>query len=346
MNGMRCLADFVSRFMRLFRGALRCDHDAFERMCRYACALIALGACGQTLAQDFPTKPIRIIVPFTTGGPVDLIARVVATPLALRLGQPAIVENKPGGGAVIGTDFVAKAPPDGYTILMTGTLVPLSSKLPYDFERDLAPISMLGRAPFVLVVHPGVKANTVGELIALAKAQPGKLSFGSAGVGITSHLTGELFSQKAGINVVHIPYKGQAPATTDLLGGQFPFMFSNLVASLTYLTSGKLRALAVTGKTRLALLPDVPTIAESGLPDFDASIWFGALTTTGTPIAVIDRLSREMASIAKRPEVRDKLTGQGIEPFGSTAGEFASVIKRDQANWADVIKKANIRIEQ
>ena len=305
--------------------------------------------CPQAHAQNFPNRSLRIIVPFTPGGPADSIARTVGERLAARVGQPVIVENKPGASGSIGADLVAKAPADGYTLLLTqigdSIAVSLNNKLPYNFERDLAPVSLLGETPFIVVVHPSVKAKTIKEFIALAKAQPGKLSFGSAGAGLASHLAGELFNEIAGIDAVHVPYKGQAQATADLLGGQINYMFNNPVTSLPHIKSGGLRALAVTGPARLGSAPEIPTVAESGLADYQVTAWFGVMTTAGTPAEVIGRLSQEMAAILQMPEVKDKLRAQGVDPVGSTAAEFGRVIKRDIDRWAKLIKARNINVQ-
>jgi len=303
----------------------------------------------QANAQAYPNKSIRIVVPFVPGGPADSLARTIGERLAPRLGQPVIVENKPGASGSIGADFVAKASPDGYTLLLTqigdSIAVSLNRKLPYNFERDLAPVSLLGETPFIIVVHPSVKATTVKEFIVLAKSQPGKLTFGSAGTGLASHLAGELFSEVAGIEAVHVPYKGQAQATTDLLGGQINYMFNNPVTSLPHIKSGGLRAIAVTGPTRLSAAPDVPTVAESGLSEYQVTAWFGVMTTAGTPPEVIALLSKEMATILQMPDVKDRLRAQGVEPVGSTPAEFGQIIRRDIDRWAKLIKARNINVQ-
>lgn len=313
------------------------------------CAAIFMVSTGAAQAQSYPNRVVRVIAPYPAGGPVDIIARLVSERLGAALGQTFIVDNRAGAGSAIGSDMVAKASPDGYTLLLANTgdsiAVSLNSKLPYNFERDLAPVTLLGETPFIVVVHPSVKATTIKEFIALAKAQPGKLSFGSAGTGLASHLTGELFSEAAGIEAVHVPYKGQAQATTDLHGGQINYMFNNPVTSLPYIKSGRLRALAVTGPKRLDAAPEIPTVAESGLPDYQVTVWFGVVTTAGAPAEAIARLNQEMVAILQIPDVKDKLRAQGVEPVGNSAADFGRVIKRDIDRWAKLIKARNINVQ-
>lgn len=317
-----------------------------------ALASIAIGAAcvmdaaAQSGSSTFPSKPIRLVVPFAPGGPADALGRLVGAELATALAQPVIVDNRAGAGGAIGADLVAKAAPDGHTLLMSNVgdtiAVSLHRNLPYDYARQFTPVSLLASTPFVLVVHPSIAAQNVSELIQLAKAKPGTLSFGSAGVGVGSHLAGELFKQMAGINIVHVPYKGQAPATADLLGGQISFMFNSPVTSLPQVQSGKLRALAVTSRTRLAGAPAIPTVAESGLPGFDAGTWFAIVAPAGTPAAVVNILSAEIAKTLAVRETREKLAAQGVEAIGSTPAELGRLIQADIAKWADVIKRGGI----
>lgn len=317
-----------------------------------ALASIAIGAAcvmdaaAQSGSSTFPSKPIRLVVPFAPGGPADALGRLVGAELATALAQPVIVDNRAGAGGAIGADLVAKAAPDGHTLLMSNVgdtiAVSLYRNLPYDYARQFTPVSLLASTPFVLVVHPSIAAQNVSELIQLAKAKPGTLSFGSAGVGVGSHLAGELFKQMAGINIVHVPYKGQAPATADLLGGQISFMFNSPVTSLPQVQSGKLRALAVTSRTRLAGAPAIPTVAESGLPGFDAGTWFAIVAPAGTPAAVVNILSAEIAKTLAVRETREKLAAQGVEAIGSTPAELGRLIQADIAKWADVIKRGGI----
>src|SRR5690242_10886670 len=273
-------------------------------------------------AADYPTKPIRLVVPFPPGGTTDILARAVAQKLAETWNQQVIVDNRSGAGGNIGADLVAKAAPDGYTLVMgtvgTHAINPnLYGKMPYDHVKDFAPVILVAGVPNVLVVNPSVPAKTVQEFIAYAKANPGKLNFASSGSGTSIHLSGELFKVMTGVQMTHVPYKGSAPALTDLVGGQVQLMFDNLPSSLAFIKAGKLRALAVTSKTRAAALPDVPTIADF-VPGFEASSWFGLLAPAGTPPAVIAKINGEVAKWLATPEAREKLTAQGANVAGGT----------------------------
>ena len=316
-----------------------------------AAAFAALFAAPFAGAQGtYPTKPIRIVVPFPAGGTADILARAAAQRLAETLGQPAVVDNRPGAGGNIGAELVAKAPPDGYTLLM-GTVgthainASLYSKMPYDHVRDFAPIILVAGVPNVLVVHPSVPAGSVKELIAYAKANPGKLNFASSGSGTSIHLAGELFKTMAGVQMAHVPYKGSAPAVTDLLGGQVQLMFDNLPSALPHIKAGKLKALAVTSATRAAALPDVPTVAESGLAGFDATSWFGLLAPAGTPEPIIARLNSEVAKWLATAEAKEKMAGLGANTAGHSTDEFVRHIAAETSKWAKVVKESGAKVD-
>jgi tripartite-type tricarboxylate transporter receptor subunit TctC len=306
--------------------------------CLFACA---------AHAQEYPSRPVRVVVPFAPGGPNDLIVRLVAPKLTESLGQPFLVENRAGAGGNIGTDYVAKSAPDGYTLLSVGPgsliINPLMGKVPYDTGRDFTPITLMARAPNALVVHPSLPARTVAELIALARARPGEINYGSGGSGSTPHLAAALFAAMAGVTLTHVPYKGTAPATADLVGGQVQIAFLGIPAVLAHARSGKLRVLAVTGLQRSPELPDVPTVDESGVPGYEVSPWYGLLAPAGTPYAVVARLSSETAKIVRDAEMRGKLAAQGAEAGGGTPEEYAAVIRADSATWSRVIAQAGLR---
>jgi tripartite-type tricarboxylate transporter receptor subunit TctC len=306
---------------------------------------------GAAKAQDsYPTKPIRWIVPYAAGGFADIRARKLGIDLARNLGQPVVIENRAGAGGVVGTDAVAKAAPDGYTIGM-GNLaalavnVSLMKKLPYDPLKDLQPIVLIERSPLILVAGPGLQANSVQELIAYAKANPGKVGFGSSGVGGAHHLSGEMLKLRTGVDMVHIPYKGGAPAAADLMAGHLPVMFEMGYAALPSVKSGKTRALAVTSTQRLALLPDVPTMAEAGQPGFESFNWQGVIVPAGTPRAIVDRLNREFNAILALPEQRDAILATASEVAGGTPETFRDLIRSEIPKWAEVVKAAKIQPE-
>ena len=300
--------------------------------------------------QAWPSKPIRIIVPFAPGGPADLLPRLIGPKLTEAWGQPVVVENKPGAGGNIGMDALAKAAPDGYTLVIgpNGNLVVnphLYPNLPYDVFRDFTPVTLLASFSNVLVVNPEVPAKTVPELIALAKAKPGALSYGSPGTGSQAHLGGDFLKLMAGIDIIHVPYNGTAPAMRDLLGGQISFMFAQTSSALPQVQSGKLRALGVASARRSAQLPDVPTIAESGLPGFEAVSWYALLAPAGTPKEIVTRLQAEIARILQLPDIREKLALQGGEPVGNTPEQLSSMLKSESSRYADIVKRANIKAE-
>ena len=301
-------------------------------------------------ADGYPAKPIRFVVPYPAGGPLDTVARLLGQKVSESAKQPVIVDNKPGAGGNIGADAVAKAPPDGYTILMgavaTHAINPtLYASMPYDSVRDFAPVTQVASTPNVLVVHPAVPASTVREFIAYAKSNPGKLNFGSGSTGSAGHLAGELFKSMAGVDMTHVPYKGAAPAMNDLIGGQIQLMFDNLASSLAQVRGGKIRALAVTTAQRSALAPELPTIAESGLPGFDISTWFGVFVPAGTPREVVDRLHAEFAKALAAPDIREKMLNLGAEPVASRPEEFAAYIRAEADKYARVIKASGARAD-
>jgi len=311
---------------------------------------LALACCALlTHAQPYPARPVHIVVPFSAGGPNDIIARLVAYKLAEALGQQMVIDNRPGAGGNIGTDFVAKAPADGYTLLSAGpgSLItnPLIGKVPYETERDFAPVSLMASAPNVLVVHPSVPARTVKELLALARAQPGRLNYASAGPGSSSHLAVALFAAMAGIEFTHVPYKGTGPGLNDLVAGQVQLAIFGIPPVLPLVKRGAVRALGVTGKRRSAELPEVPTIDEAGVPGYEVNPWYGLLAPAGTPPAIVARLSAEVTKIVRTPEMREKLAAQGAEAAGGSAEDYAAVIRADTVLWTRVIREAGIKSE-
>jgi tripartite-type tricarboxylate transporter receptor subunit TctC len=300
-------------------------------------------------AQTYPAKPVRLIVPFAAGGSTDLLARTLAPRLQDALGQPFIVDNRPGAGSNIGTELAAKAAPDGYTLLM-GTNAnavnnSLYTNLRFDFMRDFVPISKVCSFLFILSLHPSVPANSVAELIELAKKRPGELTFSSAGVGTGSHLAGELFNIMAGVKLVHVPYKGNAPSVTDLLGGQVSMSFINAIVVLPHLKSGKLRGIAVTSAQRFSAMPELPTIAESGLTGFEAVGWNGLFAPAGTPREVIQRLNAETVRILKSPEIQEKLVAQGAIVEGTSPEELERFLRVDVERWAKTVKASGAKAE-
>jgi len=313
-------------------------------------ALAAMVVCAApAFGQAYPTKPIRIVAPSTPGDAPDVIARLVADKLSVALGQQVVVDNKPGAGGVVGSESVAKSAPDGYTLIMGnagshGINAAVYSRLPYDIQRDFAPVSQVAIAPNVMVINPSVPANSVAEFIAYAKSQPGKLSYASGGNGSSAHMSMELFKSMAGIDVQHIPYKGSSPALTDLIGGQVAVFIGNMPPTVPHIKSGKLRALAVTTRTRSALMPELPTIADT-LPGYETVAWFGVLAPAGTPPDVVNKLSAEIGKIARSPEMREKLVAMGAEPVGGTPEEFKAVIDRDIAKWKPLAQKVGIKVD-
>jgi tripartite-type tricarboxylate transporter receptor subunit TctC len=318
-------------------------------LCAAAAALLALGA-GGALAQNYPTKPIRLVVPFPPGGTTDILAREAGARLSISLGQPVVIDNRPGAGGNIGADLVAKSAPDGYTLLMgtvgTHAINPsLYSKMPYDHVKDFTPVILVAGVPNVLEVTPSLPVNSVADLIKLAKDKPGQLNFASSGSGTSIHLSGELFKAMAGVDMTHVPYKGSAPALTDLIGGQVQLMFDNLPSSLAQIRAGKLRAVAVTSAQRAPALPNVPTIAESGLPGFEASSWFGILAPAGTPPAIVARINADVNQWLATADAKDKLLAQGAVAAGGTPGDFAAHIRAETEKWAKVVKISGAKVD-
>jgi tripartite-type tricarboxylate transporter receptor subunit TctC len=298
-------------------------------------------------AQAWPTKPLRIVVPYPPGGANDIVARALQPALAASLGQPVVIENRGGGATQIGTEAVARATPDGTTFLLTniafGANPSLFAKLPYDTTKDLAPITLISTVPLVLVVHPSVPAKSAAEFIALARSKPGSIHYASAGNGSANHLSMEMFRAAGGIDVVHVPYKGFGPAMTDLLGGQVSSAFATTLASLPQVKAGKLRALGISSAKRSAVAPDVPTIAESGLPGFDVNEWQMLLAPAGTAPGVIDRMQQEVANALRQDDVKTRMTELGATPVGSTTPEAHAFLKSELARWADVAKRVGIK---
>jgi tripartite-type tricarboxylate transporter receptor subunit TctC len=314
-------------------------------------AVIALVATAPATAQAaFPSKPVRLVVPFPPGGTTDILARAVAQKLSDAWGQQVIVDNRPGAGGNIGSELVAKAAPDGYTLLMgtvgTHAINPsLYSKMPYDNVKDFVPVILVAGVPNVLVVNPSLPVNSVQELIAYGKANPGKLNFASSGNGTSIHLSGELFRTMTGVQMTHVPYKGSAPALTDLVGGQVQLMFDNLPSSLPFIKAGKLRALAVTSTARSVTLPDLPTLAESGLPGFEASSWFGILAPARTPGDIVAKINGAVAAWLASPEAKEKLAGQGAIAAGGPPDAFAAHIAAETSKWAKVVKASGAHVD-
>jgi tripartite-type tricarboxylate transporter receptor subunit TctC len=318
-------------------------------MLRIACALLALFLCVSASGQTYPAKPIRIIVPFAQGGAADLLSRMVAQRLQEAWGQPVVVENRTGANGNIGMEAAAKSAPDGYTLVQApnGNIVVnpnLFQKLPYT-EKDFAPVSQIAKVENVLVVNPGIAANSVAELLALAKAQPGKISFASPGVGSQAHLAGEFLRLRGNVDLLHIAYKGVGPALNDVLGGQVSMMFAAIPSAQPHVKAGKLRALGVASLQRSPAMPDVPTIAEQNLPGFEAVSWYSILAPAGTPKEIVERISGEIARMLAQPETREKLAGIGATAIGGTPEQLAAVIHDESARYADLFKKAGIRAE-
>jgi len=310
----------------------------------------ALAAIAGAQAPAYPTKPIRLVVPFPAGGATDILAREVAKHLTDAWGQSVVVDNRPGAGGNIGSELVAKAAPDGYTLEM-GTVgthainASLYSKMPYDHVKDFVPVILVAGVPNVLEVNPALPVNSVQELIAYAKANPGKLNFASSGSGTSIHLSGELFKVMTGVQMTHVPYKGSAPALQDLIGGQVQLMFDNLPPSLPQIKAGKLRALAVTSAGRAPALPDTPTVAEAGLPGFEASSWFGVLAPAGTPPEIVNKLNAEIAKWLASPGAKEKLANVGANIAGGTPEDFARHIQAETTKWAKVVKESGAKVD-
>ena len=314
-----------------------------------ALALLTVCAAPSAHAQTYPSKPVRIVVGFPAGGATDVVARTISQKLSETLGQTVIVDNRAGAASNIGAEHVATAPKDGHTLFMgtvsTSINPSLYKKLPYDPLRDFAPVTHVTSTPFMFVVHPSLPARSVKEFIALARTRPGELNYGSAGSGSGGHLFVEMFASMARVKLQHVPYKGAAPATTATLSGETIFMFDNIVTTLPLARANRLRALGVTTATRSAAAPEMPTIAESGVPGYDANAWFGLFAPAGTPPAVISRLNAEIVKILKLPETRDRFLSLGAEPVGSTSEQFGAFFRNEVAKWSKVVKESSARVE-
>ena len=316
-----------------------------------AAASCALALCTSlpAAAQDaWPTKPVRIVVPFAAGGTTDVVARAVAKDLGEMWGQPVVVENRGGAGGNIGADAVAKSAPDGYTLLMTSgsifTVNPyMYAKMPFDAKKDFIPVTNVASGPQLVVVNPSVPAKTLKEFIAYAKKQPGKLNFGSAGIGSQVHMAAESFLDAAGIDLAHIPYKGEGPSYTDLVSGAIQLMVGNIAAAAPFVNNGRLRALAVTSSTRSPLLPNVPTVAESGLPGFENNGWFGFMLPAGTPQPIVDKVYRDTVKVLQNTEMKARLFVQGMTPVGNSPADFAKAIDKESAHWAKVVERRKLK---
>jgi tripartite-type tricarboxylate transporter receptor subunit TctC len=318
--------------------------------CVVACAAVSLLLCVPVAAaQDFPTRPVRVIVPFSPGGAVDGPMRIIAQELSKRWGQQVVVENKPGAGATIGSEMVAKAPPDGYTLLLASQTNAISAtlytKLPFDPVEDFVPISLIGREPGVLVVNPALPVNTLAEFIAYVKARPGQVDYASSGNGSGQHLFMALLASMTGMKLSHVPYKGSGQATTDVLGGQVPVSIPGTAGMVGHIKAGKLRAIAVTGSKRSPQLPDVPTVMESGVAGYEAYVWMGLLAPKGTPQAIVDKISRDVVAVLATPEVKTYMANSGIEIVGSTPAEFGTFFRAERSQWAKVVRETGAKAE-
>ncbi|MGZ5094330.1 MAG: tripartite tricarboxylate transporter substrate binding protein [Burkholderiales bacterium] len=315
---------------------------------RFALFLACIPHVPLALAQ-YPVKPVRLVIGFAPGGGADILARTIAPKLGEVLGQQIVVDNRPGAAGNIGVELVVKSPPDGYTLLMgvPGLVInpSLYAKLPYELARDVAPISLLGAVPNLLVVHPSVPASSVRQLVQLAKDNPGKLNFASSGAGTSLHLAAELFKVMAGVDIVHVAYKGGAPAVADLMGGHVDLMFDVLPSSMPHVKAGKLKALGVTSERRTPLLPDIPTVSESGLPGYRAITWNGILAPAATPRDVINKLNGAIVQVLRTPDMKERFAAIGTEPIVSTPDEFAAFLRAEAVKWAGVIKSAGIKVE-
>ena len=321
-----------------------------RHIARLAAAVIATAAATLASAQSYPTKPIKFIVPFPPAGSTDLSARAVAGKLSERIGQPVIIENRPGAGGNIGTDVVAKLAPDGYTLIVGtvgthGINPSLYSKMPYDHVRDFAPVILLSKTPNVLVVNPSLPVNSVADVIRLAKSKPNELTFASSGSGTSIHLSGELFKTMAGVQMTHIPYKGSGPMLIDLISGQVNMAFDNLSASMQHIKAGKLKALATTGTQRPPNLPDLPTLSEAGLTGYDSTSWNAIFAPAGTPKEVVDRLNREIRAILESPDTRRFFTEQGAEAGGGTPADLAEFVRAETAKWQKVVRDSGAKVD-
>jgi tripartite-type tricarboxylate transporter receptor subunit TctC len=326
------------------------EENFMRGMLRWALGALFVCIAAVASAQSYPNRAIRLVVPFPAAGTTDILARAAAQKLTEAFGQSVVVDNRPGAAGNIGSDLVAKSAPDGYTLLMgtvgTHAINPsLYSKMPYDHVKDFVPVVLVAGVPNVLVVHPALPVNSVADLIKLAKDKPGQINFASSGSGTSIHLSGELFKTMAGVDITHVPYKGSSPALIDLIGGQVQIMFDNLPSALPQIKAGKLRAIAVTSLKRAPVLPDVPTISESGLPGFEASSWFGVLAPAGTPAPIVARINAEVNKWLQSAEAREKLLGQGAEAAGGSPEQFANHIRAESEKWAKVVKASGAKVD-
>jgi tripartite-type tricarboxylate transporter receptor subunit TctC len=317
---------------------------------RRALGLVLASLALAASAQGYPSRPVRIIVPFAAGGPADIYARVIGEKLQAALGQPFVIEDRPGAGALVGTEAAAKSPPDGYTLLMMSNTHTVNESLftgkPYSLLRDLVPVAPVNYSDLVMVVHPSVPAANLREFLALAKAKPGSLNYASSGPGTPYHMAGELLKAMAGVDIVHVPYKGSSGARTDILGGQVQMMFDAITTMAPNVRAGKLRALGTSGKTRSTVLPEVPTLSEAGLPGYEAVIWLGIMAPTGTPRPIVDRLNAEITRAANAPETKDGWAKQGAVAMAMSPDEFGRYIREDIDKWARIVKISGARPDQ
>jgi tripartite-type tricarboxylate transporter receptor subunit TctC len=316
---------------------------------RLLAVLLLLASLGALAQEPYPSKPIRMILPFPPGGGTDLLGRLIADRLAAALGQPVVTENRGGAGGNVGAEAAARSAPDGYTIVLVAPSLAISptlySKLNYDPIKDFAPIALVAQVPNVMITHPSVPATTLAEFIAYARANPGKLNFGSGGLGTSNHLAGELFNLRTGAGLIHVPYKGVNLAMNGVLAGEVHLVFIGVPVPAPHIKAGRLRALAVLARERSPLIPEVPTAAEAGLADFDVTTWYGILAPAGTPRPIIQRLNAELRKMMAAPEIKERLAAMGTEPLTSTPEEFGAYIKREIAKWGDVVRKAGLRAE-
>jgi tripartite-type tricarboxylate transporter receptor subunit TctC len=320
--------------------------DVHMRRLAFALSLLLFASLA---GAQYPNRAIKLVVPFPPAGATDVVGRIVAAKLGERLGQPVVVDNKPGAGGTIGSDLVAKSPADGYTILIatssTHSIGPVLQKLPYDPIKDFAPITHVANVPNVLVVSPTLAVSSVQELVALAKAKPGQLNFASSGVGTIVHLNAELFRMISGTDIVHVPYKGTALSIPDVASGNIAMLFDSLASVMPHIKSGKVKPIAVNAQKRQALLPEVPTLTEAGMPQFDRYTWFGMFAPAGTPPEIVSRLQREVVAALQAPDLLERFANVGAEPVGSTPGEFVERIRSDAARWSEVIRKAGVKVQ-
>jgi len=321
---------------------------ASRALCGRVLVAIALLFSAEASAEVYPDRPIHVVVPSSAGaGVIDIMARLVGQHLSARIGQQIVIDNRPGASGILGTEVVSKAAPDGYTLLVANVSLVVNPflypKLPYDPLTDFMPVTIINSAPLVLVVHPSLAATTVTELITYAKSHPGQLNYGSGGLGSTPYLAAELFKSLAGIDALHVPYKGGAPALSDLVGGQLSFMIENVPGTMPYVRAGNLRALAITSPQRSRFVPELPTMAEAGVPGYEISGWNGMFAVKGTPAGIVEKLHREMAQILHTPEVRREMAALGAEPIGNTPDQFGAFLKADIARWDNIIRETGIR---